>query len=113
MRYSGEFARKLAGMPELHFERVRREVREAAAVAAGDQLAVGLEYDAEPRTVDLPDALRSALEADAGGAAAFEKLSYTRKKEFIQWVTGAKRAETQGRRPEQAMAMLRARPMPR
>jgi len=89
---------------------VRREVREAAGVAAGDQLTVGLEYDAEPRTVDLPDALRSALEADAAAAAAFEKPSYTRKKEFIHWVTGAKRADTQSRRMEQAMEMLRARP---
>jgi hypothetical protein len=89
---------------------VRREVREAAGVAAGDSLTVGLEYDDELRTVDLPDVLRAALEADAASAAAFEKLPHTRKKEFVQWVTGAKRAETQRRRVEQAMAMLRAQP---
>jgi hypothetical protein len=88
---------------------VRREVREAAGVAAGDLLTVGLEYDAEPRMVDLPDALRAALEADPAGAAAFEKLSYTRKRELVQWVTGAKRAETQRRRMEEAMAILRDR----
>jgi len=89
---------------------VRGEVREAAGVAAGDRLTVGLEYDAQVRTVDLPQVLRVALEADAATAAAFEKLSYTRRKEFVQWVTGAKRAETQRRRMEQAMAMLRGRP---
>ena len=89
---------------------VRREVREAAGVAAGDRLTVGLEYDAQVRTADLPQVLRVALEADAATAAAFEKLSYTRRKEFVQWVTGAKRAETQRRRMEQAMAMLRGRP---
>jgi hypothetical protein len=89
---------------------VRREVREAAGVAAGEQLTVGLEYDAQLRTVDLPEVLRAALEADATSAAAFEKLSYTRKREFVQWVTGAKRAETQRRRMEQVLAMLRARP---
>ena len=89
---------------------VRGEVREAAGVAAGDRLTVGLEYDAQVRTVDLPQVLRVALEADAATAAAFEKLSYTRQKEFVQWVTGAKRAETQRRRMEQAMAMLRGRP---
>jgi Bacteriocin-protection, YdeI or OmpD-Associated/Domain of unknown function (DUF1905) len=88
---------------------VRREVREAAGVSAGDQLTVRLEYDAEPRAVDLPEVLRAALEGDAVTAAAFEKLSDTRKKEFIQWVTGAKRVETQRRRLEQAMAMLRGR----
>src|SRR5256884_4820189 len=89
---------------------VRREGREAAGVAAGDRLTVGLEYDAQVRTVDLPQVLRVALEAEAATAAAFEKLSYTRQKEFVQWVTGAKRAETQRRRMEQAMAMLRGRP---
>ncbi len=89
---------------------VRREVREAAGVTAGEELTVELEYDADPRTVDLPGALRTALESDAATAAAFEKLSYTRKKELIQWVAGAKREDTQRRRLEQAMAMLRARP---
>ncbi len=76
-------------------------------MVAGEHLMVGLEYDAELRTVDLPETLRSALQADGAAAAAFAKLSYTRKKEFIQWVTGAKRAEAQRRRMEQAMAMLR------
>ena len=88
---------------------VRREVREAAGVAAGDQLRVGLEYDAELRAVDLPEGLRSALQADPEAAAAFDKLSHTDKKELVQWVTGAKRPETQRRRMEQAMASLRIR----
>jgi uncharacterized protein YdeI (YjbR/CyaY-like superfamily) len=86
---------------------VRREVREAAGVTAGEQLTVGLEYDDELRTVDLPAGLREALEADAKAAAGFDKLSYTRKKEFVAWLTGAKRAETQRRRMEQVIAMLR------
>jgi len=89
---------------------VRREVREAAGVAAGDPITVGLEYDAQVRTVDLPQALRVALEADPAIGAAFEKLSHTRQKEFVQWVTGAKRPDTQRRRMEQALATLRPRP---
>jgi hypothetical protein len=89
---------------------VRREIREAAGIEAGDQLTLVLEYDAELRTVELPDAVRSAVEADARTAAAFDRLSYTRKKELVEWVTGAKRPETQRRRMAQAMAMLLARP---
>jgi hypothetical protein len=89
---------------------LRREVREAASVAAGHDLTVHLEYDAELRTVDLPEGLRSALEADAESAAAFDKLSYTQKKELVEWVSGAKRAQTQRRRMEQALATLRGRP---
>jgi len=86
---------------------VRREIREAAGVTAGDQLTVGLEFDPELRTLDLPEALRVTLEGDSKAAAAFEKLSYTRKKEFVEWFMGAKQPETQRRRLAQVMAMLR------
>jgi uncharacterized protein YdeI (YjbR/CyaY-like superfamily) len=86
---------------------VRREVREAAGATAGQQLTVSLAYDSELRTVDLPQALRAKLEADPLAAAAFEKLAYTRKKEFVDWVTAAKKAETRQRRLGQAIRMLR------
>jgi len=86
---------------------VRREIREAAGVTAGDKLTVGLEYDPELRAVDLPETLRVTLEGDSKAAAAFEKLSYTRKKEFVEWLMGAKQPETQRRRLAQVMAMLR------
>lgn len=89
---------------------VRREIRDAAGVAAGELHIVGLEYDAELRSAHLPQALRALLDADPQAAAVFQRLSYTRQKEFVEWVTGAKRSETQGKRIKQAMAMLRARP---
>ena len=88
---------------------VRREVREAAGEAVGDQLVVGLEYDAELRTVDLPPELQAALKADPSAARRFEALSYTHKKELVSWVTSAKRAETRQRRLVQALEMLSRR----
>jgi uncharacterized protein DUF1905/bacteriocin resistance YdeI/OmpD-like protein len=86
---------------------VRRQVREAASLAEGDQLTVGLEYDAELRTVDLPEPLKGALAADARAMAGFERLSYTHKKEMVRWLADAKRPETLKRRLAQTMAMLR------
>src|SRR2546421_11089798 len=74
---------------------VRREVREAAGVAAGDRLTVGLEYDAQVRTVDLPKGLRLALEADAATAAAFEELPHTRRSEVGRWGAAGERAAGQ------------------
>ncbi len=106
-------------MPELRFDcrlesdqgacfiRVPPEVLTAAGVTAGDQLTVGLEFDPELRTLDLPEALRVTLEGDSKAAAAFEKLSYIRKKEFVEWLMGAKQPETQRRRLAQVMALLR------
>lgn len=58
---------------------------------------------------DLPEALRAALAADSVTATVFQKLPQTGQREFVEWVNGAKRSETQGRRIKQAMAMLQAR----
>jgi Domain of unknown function (DUF1905)/Bacteriocin-protection, YdeI or OmpD-Associated len=86
---------------------VRREVRQAARVQAGDELSIGLEYDAELRTVDLPEDLQAALAADAAAAAGFGRLSFTRKKETVMWLADAKLPATRRRRLGQVLRMLR------
>jgi hypothetical protein len=92
---------------------VKRALREAAGVAAGDTVLVELELDETPRTVEPPSDLRAALAADPEAGAAFERLSYTHRREYAEWVAEAKRAETRRRRVERALAMLRkGRPGP-
>jgi len=82
---------------------VKRALREAAGVAAGDAVVVELEADEEPRTVEPP----ADLAGDPAAGAAFAGLSYTHQREYAEWVSEAKRAETRRRRVEQAVAMLR------
>jgi hypothetical protein len=74
------------------------EHREAAGVSAGDQIAVTLELDQEPRTVTVPDDLAGALAAFPGATAAFDTLSYTERKEAIRQVESAKTPATRERR---------------
>lgn len=88
---------------------LRREVREAACVVAGEQIAVELELDSEPRVVEPPDDLRAALDAAPEARAAFDSLSYTHRKEYVRWIEEAKRAETRRRRVEKAVSMLEDR----
>ena len=38
---------------------------------------------------------------------AFEGLSHTHRREYVEWIAGAKRAETRSRRLDQAIVMLR------
>ena len=57
-------------------------------------------------TVELPDDLRCALNSSATAAAAWEKLSYTHKKEHVRSVLDAKKAETRPRRIAAAVASL-------
>jgi hypothetical protein len=88
---------------------VRREVREGANLRVGDRITVIVEYDDEPRTVDLPEALQKALAAEPRAAAAFEKLPPSHRREFVFWITEAKRDETRRRRASQVMSELRRR----
>jgi Bacteriocin-protection, YdeI or OmpD-Associated len=75
----------------------------AGGVRAGDTVSVALERDDEPRTVELPDDLRGALDNDL--RAFFDSLS----REYVRWIEEAKRDETRRRRVDQAVSMLRER----
>jgi Bacteriocin-protection, YdeI or OmpD-Associated/Domain of unknown function (DUF1905) len=78
-----------------------------AGVDAGDRVRVTMELDTEPRTVTVPAALRSALSAGPVAKTAFAKLSFTHRREYVDWVEEAKRPETRSRRI--AVAGARAR----
>jgi hypothetical protein len=86
---------------------LRREVREAAGVEAGDSITVTLALDDAPREVDVPPALAQALVGDADAKARFDGLAFTHRKEFARWIAEAKKEETRERRVEQALEMLR------
>lgn len=74
-----------------------KEHREAAGVAAGDEVEVRLELDTEPRTSTVPADLKAAL-VRARVLAAFEKSAPSRQKEFVRQVESAKAPETRARR---------------
>jgi Bacteriocin-protection, YdeI or OmpD-Associated/Domain of unknown function (DUF1905) len=77
---------------------LNRDVRNAAGVDAGDRVQVTMQLDTEPRTVGLPDDLRAALDGDPVAHAAFDRLSFTHRREYVEWVEDAKRPETRTRR---------------
>ena len=68
-----------------------KEVRGHAGVDAGDDVQVALELDLAERTVDLPPALAEALARDPDASVAYDRLAYTHRKEFANWVAEAKR----------------------
>jgi Bacteriocin-protection, YdeI or OmpD-Associated/Domain of unknown function (DUF1905) len=86
---------------------LNREVREAAGVEAGQEVSIELERDDEPRAVEVPRDLASALEADPAVRETFDGLSYTHRKEYVRWIEDAKRDETRTRRIAKAVEMLR------
>jgi len=75
---------------------LNRDVTSATGVDAGERVRVQLELDEEPRTVPVP--ARSALAADPAAKASFAELSYTHRREYVDWIEEAKRPETRTRR---------------
>ena len=85
----------------------RREIRDAAKLAAGKRAHVTLEADTAARTVMVPSDLAKALSA-AKLRPAFDALSFTRRKEHVAQVTEAKRPETRVARIEKVVRALRS-----
>jgi hypothetical protein len=87
---------------------LNKDVRAAAGVDAGDRVRVAIELDTEPRTVTVPADLRSVLADDAEARAAFDRLSYTHRREYVEWIEEAKRPETRARRVAGTVEAVRA-----
>jgi hypothetical protein len=83
------------------------ENREAAGVAAGDEVEVELELDTAPREVEVPDDLARALDAEPDARRTFDALSNSNRKWHVLQVTGAKSDETRARRIAKSVATLR------
>jgi hypothetical protein len=86
-----------------------RANRSAAGVQAGDHVDVGLASDDAPRTVEVPADLAAALGAAPGARAAFDGAAVTHRREWVQWVTDAKRPETRERRIGRVVEQVLAR----
>ena len=77
---------------------VNRTVKAATGVDAPDRVRVRMELDTEPRTVSVPRDLAEALGADPAATKAFASMSFTHRREYVEWVEEAKRADTRARR---------------
>lgn len=100
------------GKDGCHVMAVNRGMREGAKAKAGDLINVVMERDDEPRVVTPPEDFARALKANKAALAAWERLSYTHRKEYAQAIEEAKKPETRARRIEKAIAMLAAEKKP-
>ena len=91
-----------------HFVVVNKSLRTAIGKEAGDTVRVQLEIDDQPRVLDLPTELSAALAAHEAALAEFDQLSYSHRKEFVDWIEGAKKPETRDRRALKAVEMVSA-----
>jgi len=77
-------------------------------LAADAPVDVRVELDDAPREVDVPAELEAALAADPQAKAAYERLSFTHRKEYARWVAEAKREATKADRAAKTIERLKA-----
>jgi hypothetical protein len=83
---------------------VTAATRTAAGIERGDRVTLTIRLDTEERVVDVPADFARAMTGVQ--RKAYDAMSYTHRKEYVQWIEGAKRPETRLRRIEQACAKL-------
>lgn len=93
------------GNPQ-HMLPVLKDVRAKLGKNAGDSIDVVLWKDEEERTVEVPPEFARLMKKE-GVLAAFEKLSYTHRKEYVRWITEAKKEETRAARQAKSIQMLK------
>jgi len=62
--------------------------------------------DAATKAIRLPDDFTKALKQQKSAAAFFDTLSFTNKKEYVEWIVSAKREETRQERVKSSVERL-------
>ncbi|GAA5087383.1 YdeI/OmpD-associated family protein [Nocardia iowensis] len=85
---------------------VLKSIRTELGKGPGDRVSVTVARDDAERTVEVPDDLAAALR-NADLRATFDALSFSRRREHVTAVTGAKRPDTRARRIAKVVESLR------
>ncbi|TDF98123.1 YdeI/OmpD-associated family protein [Paenibacillus piri] len=85
---------ELVGGTETRRERMANRADRPAGASAKD------------RVLDIPQDLQQALDDNPQAKQFFDGLSYTHRKEYVRWVTDAKREETRTGRIQKSVEKL-------
>ena len=107
------FRNSLMPRAGVHILVVGKDILASAAANPGDTVQVELALDDVPRTVTVPADIEAALAKAPAQQQSFNALSYSHKKEYVDWIESAKKPETRLNRIEKMAEMLAARKTPK
>ncbi|MBJ6982009.1 YdeI/OmpD-associated family protein [Luteimonas sp. MC1572] len=81
-----------------HWLKVDKALLEAAGVQAGDTVALEIAPVAREPEPKVPPDLRAALSAQPAAKATWDDITPIARRDWIQWVTSGKKAETRVKR---------------
>lgn len=83
-----------------------QEIRKQIGKEPGDLVNVTIEKDDEERVPDAPADFMEPLMQNSAALATYENLSYSGKRDYVLWITDAKKEETRKDRIEKSIAKL-------
>ena len=92
------------GAPE-HMLPILKAIREKIGKKIGDMIEITVAHDAEIREIEIPKDFAKALKANKL-EAAFQKMAYSHRREYVMWIEGAKKAEKRENRIVKAIEKL-------
>lgn len=101
--YRGSLANMGTGC---HILIVLKSIRQQLNKTFGDQIHICLWEDKTERLIEIPENLKELFQSFPEHALAFEKLSYTHRKEWTNFIAEAKRNETKEKRMTKLLAFL-------
>ena len=100
------FRTNIQPMDGRHLLTFNKQLQAGAKAKPGDTVAVVMDRDTEEWAIDPPAELAEAFRHSKDAKALWDKLAYTHRKEFAQWISGAKQEETRERRAAKAVSMM-------
>ncbi len=89
-----------------HWLKVERKLREVAGAVVGETVTVEIEPMAEEPEPKVPADLKKALAASPKAKAVWSDITPLARRDWIQWITSGKRAQTRTLRIEKGCDML-------
>lgn len=96
------------GSPQ-HMFPILKAIREKIGKKTGDTVDITLEMDTVERDVEIPKDFKKALKEHKLDKA-FLSMSYSHRREWVQWIEGAKKEETRVNRIAKAIERLSEKP---
>jgi hypothetical protein len=81
-----------------HYMVVSKTIQESAGIGRGDIIQVTMEPDFDERIVEVPELMQKIFEENEESGKVFAKLSYTRRKDFVDFIMDAKKESTREKR---------------
>jgi hypothetical protein len=89
-----------------HYLVVGKDIRDQIQANQGDTVKVSLQLDPDDRQVVVLEDMVQAFVNQPLAKDAFDKLSYSHKKEYVNWILAARQDDTRRGRIEKAIILL-------